>query len=621
MNLTHYQYIQVVVGRPVEGPFDYSLPETFLGKVSVGMRVRVMFNRKRMTAYVVRMLENSAFAPSRIQPILGVLDELPILDEEAMKLAQWFSDYYGCSLGEALEAYLPLGLRKTKKLKNFQPEQPRFRSGNRDSKREIWIPYDESEFCKQLILRVQCCLDAKQQILVCAPNTFLVQKYYQFLKTRLSAVVRMHEPAMTDNRALSLWQSISEGTVDVMVGSRSAVFSPMKRLGLIVILDEDNDGYKQEQTPHYRVQDVALKRAEYFNAGTIFSSPSPMVETWSNIEYAQWSLQTIGQQAGAVVQLIDLTNYKLSMGFPVSYPLQNEIQRVANENGRILLYMNRKGFSSLTQCNQCGHRIQCGHCDICMTYLYSKNILKCSGCQGTMEMPKHCPQCNSKYMRSIGTGIEKIEKELAKFYPNQTIVRFEQDQQELPRTAKIIIATQAIFKLAGEVKFDSCAVLDIDGELSRIDFRSSQKAFRICQYLRMMAQKKLIIQTRMMDNAEIQLFQRMDPGGFYAHEVRLREEMALPPFSCLVAVVARGENEEEVFRYISRFYQNVLKEGREDIHVSDPHPAIQPKLRDKYRFTIIFKGREPKEMTAFIRKIMKAIRKKKDIIVTLNVNP
>lgn len=320
------------------------------------------------------------------------------------------------------------------------------------------------------------------------------------------------------------------------------------------------------------------------------------------------------------MQLIDLSNYNPAKSSVVSFPLRNIMEKSVAQKERVLLFLNRKGFSTVTRCSQCGRALVCPRCNVNLTYLYSKKKMVCRMCRYTTEVPKICPQCKSSYLRSLGTGIEKLESEIARIFPTVRVARFDKESAALPKGVDILIATQAVLKVLDGFKADVIAILEFDAQLNRVDFRSSEKAFASLIALRCAAKKKLVVQTHQTNNYIIQAAASMNFDYFYEEEMKLREELQLPPFKHLIAIGLRGREEDAVFAEAQRLYEKLGKDSPL-YEVSDPQPDLLAKLRDQYRFTIMVKTASVVEMLAQVKTVLKDLRRKKNIIITVNVDP
>ena len=609
---------QVVVGLPVEGPFDYALESSLRGQVKVGGRVWVSFNRRPQVGFVVGLKQKSSF--KNLNPVLSCLDSHPALDQKILRLTKEFSRYYGCSWGEAIETWLPAALRGKKYLELTPPKT----DGSAGSHPPETILVHDKTTDKRwpLILdAVQKTRQAGGSIIFLVPEASLIAAVVEQLKGAFPDSVTTWDKKLNPSKDLSQWIEAREGRVSLVVGTRSAVFAPMENLGLIIIYEEENSAYKQEQNPHYHVHKAAQMRAKIDHCSLFYVSSAPLAETWYEAKKEKWQRITLEADHPAGIQIVDMTNYNPQRSSILSFPLQAAIQKTLENNGKVLLFMNRKGFSMRTRCHQCGFTLQCGRCNVNLTYLYSKKKMVCRHCHFTTELPRLCPSCQGSYLRSTGTGIEKLESEAARFYPQASVGRYDSDSAQFPEQADIVIATQAVLRRKGIFHADLAAVLHFDEELHHPDFRSAQTAFSLLVHLRQFAREKFLIQTSMTDNYCLQALTKEDFDSFYRSELKLRQEMGFPPYRHLVAIGLRGPQEDLVWEQTRDLFTHLNERCPKGVEISDPHPDPMPKLRDKYRFMVMLKGKSAGIVLRFARTALKDFKRKRNTVITVHVDP
>ncbi len=608
---------QVVVGLPVEGPFDYSIPVELAGKVVVGQRVRVLFSRRQRLGVVIGLKAKSFL--KRLNPLLSCLDNHPVLDEQALVFTQEVSEYYACSRGEAIETWLPPALRTTRPLE-WTPPAPGVKT---ESSPVTILLHDKSPDKRwPLILEmVRKVLDAGRSVIFLVPETVMVEFVVAHLAKAVSVPIAVLDKRVSAAKELETWLAVREGKVRVVVGTRSAVFAPAANLGLIIVYEEENTAYKQEQTPHYDARTLARMRSVVENCSILYVSSAPSAETWEEARREKWQKIICEAERWSAMQIVDMTNYNPQKTSILSFPLQNAIRDTLAQQGKVILLMNRTGFTTRTHCHQCGFTIKCERCNVNLTYLYSQKIMVCRHCNFKAQLPKVCPQCQGGYLRSSGTGTEKLESEVARLYPQARVGRFDTDSKSFPRQADVVITTKAVLREQEALGAFLVAVINFDAELHHLDFRSGHHAFALLVRLRQLAAQKLLVQTRMMDNYALQAVVRNDFSAFYKEELSLRKELGFPPYRHLVSIGLRGVNEDFVFEQAKELFALFEKDRDVKVEISDPHPDVNPKLRDKYRFTILLKGRSVKSILAFIRKVLKGFTKKKNTILTINVDP
>ena len=608
---------QIVVGLPVEGPFDYSIGEEMQDRLNVGHRVGVLFNRRKRIGYVVGVKNRSSFR--RLNPIIKILDTSPALDAKALHLTKALNQYYGCSWGEAIEVALPPCLRKSTSYE-IAPADIRKSSPNKN-KNIFLFDLTQTQRWPFIIDQITRCKDKNQSVLFLIPQMALCATVVKKLSERFANALYIWGEKTSSRDEFEQWKRIRSKESKIVIGTRSAIFAPVPRLGQIIVWEEQDYAYKQEQSPYYHARDVALMRAKIDQCSVVFISSAPSAEMWEKAKSNRYEKIVFQSTQSSVPQIIDMTNYNPSKTSILSFPLQNAIHEAINKKNKCLLLMNRRGFSTVTRCQECGASVRCERCNVNLIYMYSKEDLICPHCNFKMKLPKVCPQCQGTYMRSLGIGIEKLESEVARLYPHMKVCRFDKDTADVVPEADIIIATQAILKKKNSLSVGLIAVLDFDAFLNRNDFRSGQRAFSILVQLRQLAKDKLLIQTRMRDNYCLKAITKMNFNQFYRNELNLRKELGFPPYKHLAAITVRGKKEQEVLTQSEIIFSALKEEGLNEVEISDPHPDVIPKLRDQYRYTIMLKGKSVKIILSLWKKVLKAIRRKKSIIVTMNVDP
>jgi primosomal protein N' (replication factor Y) len=620
------QIAQVVVGLPLEGPFDYLIPDACATPIQPGQRLYVSFQNRMRVAYVVNLCSQSDIPPFRLKPLLAVLDEVPSVDQNMLQVTKAAAQYYGCGWGEAIEAGLPGALR-TKRV--FAPpfllDSSRAVAAEPASRQTIFC-HDiggEGEW-GFLQPRIDGVLAKGRDVIWLVPEVQMIHKVCAALKTWGCRDIAILDKALTLKEELIHWCRVKTGEARVVVGTRSAVFAPVRRLGLMIICHEENPAFKQEQSPFYHARGVAEIRQRVEGGALLYVSSAPSAEFWGsmkegNLPDPRW--EEIPARRMGELQLIDLANYKPGKRTVIAFPLQNMIIDTLARSQKTVLWFNRRGFSTLTKCNQCGHVIKCERCDVHMAYQDRRRQLVCYLCDTAIPLPERCPGCGEGYLRSLGGGIEKLQSEVARIFPQARVACFDKESSLIPRNADIIVATQAVLRILPELSTALIGVLSIDTELSRVDFRAAQRVFSLLVRLRQAARDKVVAQTHYIEHYVLRCAQKLDFEGFYRQELKLRQEMGFPPFCHWITMMIRGKVREEVHDVALRLGEALTRGGPSHWELLNPQPDFVPKLRDKYRFHIMLKGPSVPEMLLAVQQAFKTVKRRKDVVVTVNVDP
>ncbi len=610
---------QVVVGLPIEGPFDYFIPESLREKIAIGSRVGVFFGKRKLTGFTIGLKPKSLYP--KLKPILSLLDSHPSLSPEILKFTKALAEYYGCSWGEALEICLPAALRKGRELNLslLESENPKLLE---TPKHILLFDPGGQKRWPFLIDAIKAVRAQNQGVILLTAEAIYIDFIHEQLRSVFSEDMAVFGKTMTAKKELEEWQKIKEGKVQIVLGTRSAIFSPVKNLGLIVILEEDQQAFKQEQSPHYHARDAAMLRSTIAGCRVIYASTAPSAEIWSLASKKNMDMISMEDETRVSAQLVDMSNYQWKKSSLLSIPLRSAIQKVLGAGGKAVLFLNRRGFSTRTRCNQCGFTLKCKRCDSNLIYLFHQKKMVCRHCSYSTVPLNLCPQCRGSYLKYSGMGSEKLESEVARQFPQAKVARFDKESHSFDNNFQVLIGTQALLHLRGKLSAEFIGVLQADAELNRNDFRSAQRTFSLLCGLRSMCKEKMFIQSSIIDNYCLKAFVKNDPQKFYREELKFRRQAGLPPFRTLIAISLRGKKEDAVFAHAQELCQKISSDPKaKTIEILDPQSDIVPKLRDKFRFTIMLKGKSKTTMLSVIQKTLKSFGKKSGMIVSVNVDP
>ncbi len=611
-------FARVVLGLHVEGPFDYIIPAELEKKAKTGERVWVNFCNRKMPGYIVGITRKSKI--KKLKRIIELIDEFPVLDKGMLLVTRWLSEYYCCSWGEAIDAALPESIRKGKSVAGM----PSLAIKNNTVSCPEALLLQDLDGARRWDVYLEAikntCLENKRSILIC-PDKLLALKAQQIIKERLgfsSEVLYRKIP-----KELDTWLKIKEGKANIVVGTLSAVFSPVSNLGLIIIDEENDPAYKQDQVPHYNAREVARKRCQIEKAKLILGSTRISLESFYAAGRNEIKYLTLGSQKQyPQIQIIDMkSEYNLkNKNKLLSKYLQDAVFSAINAKEKVLLFLNRKGFATSATCHNCGVSLRCPRCNINLVYYFAQNSLNCHYCNFKMEVPRICPACNAGYIKFSGTGTEKIESELSRLFPLARIKRIDSNVPQDLQNWDIFISTSSIVKQK-DYNFDLVGVLSIDNSLNRIDFRSTEKTFYLLSSLLTMTAKKLIVQTALPNNYCFQSLIKNDQRIFYNQELNNRKQLSFPPFRHMAAVKFRGKVEDKVKKSSGLFFEKLKEcdspQGIKIISLIADSPA---KLRGNFYWKILVSSPDARRMSGFLKNRLKDFSHS-GIIVTVDVDP
>ncbi len=611
-------YAQVVLGIAVEGPFDYEVPGYLQNAIRPGSRVEVFLRRQRMIGYVVALSRTTAI--SNVRSIVRLIDDLPLLDETMLLLTRQVADYYCCSWGEVIETALPERLRRGARLSGNTPAV--------DSTRHPGIPqvtlvhdFEPDSRWGRYISAIHDTLKAGKGVVVIVPDEESLVKADAILKKEADTppVLLLRKSA----QEVPVWESLRCGKAPFVLGLRSAVFAPLPDPGLMIVDDESNEAYKQDQVPHYHCRDVALMRSRLQNIPLILGSTFPSVESFYLARKNKMAYTRIERKRQfPEVKILNMRSefqMRARKKALLSKLLEDAIAGTLASGGKTLLFLNRTGFSTWAACHNCGAVLRCPRCSSNLVYHYSENILRCHLCAFTLEPPKICPQCSAGYIRYSGAGTEKIESELSRIFPQARIRRLDKGHPADLSGMDICIATRSITKETG-LRFDLVGVFGIDNALNRIDFRAAEKVYGLLAGLACLTDNKFYIQTGLAKHPCFDALLNKDVDSFYQDELKHRKQLLFPPYRHLLQIKLRGSNEEKVKTASQALYERLNADSSKSVTVVSVSPGPHPKLRGKYHWYILISAADVKKANVFIKIHLQDFRHS-GIIVTIDVDP
>ncbi len=601
-------YANVVLGLPIDGPFDYIVPIDLERKIAIGSRVRVNFRNKKEVAYVVGLSHKTKI--KKLKEILDVIDNAAILNEQMLLLTKRLAQYYCCSWGEAIETALPQDLRKGKAIASA-PVAPR----NDGIVSAPAAPYNDGcifiqgqDRLPRYLKEIKDVLANKKSVIILFSDIDAVNKAKEEIEKNLG--VEVFVSFRKQPQELKTWEKIRQKDYCVVVGTRSAIFSCVNNLGLIIVDQEDDQAYKQEQVPHYHAREVAIMRAEIENAKIILASNCLSLESYYLAKKNSLPIEIIPDKTTypqvKVIDLRRLAYAERKSKSMFSKFLTDAIYTTLQEKGKILLVINRTGFATTAACHNCGLALKCPRCNINLVLHFDEDKLKCHHCNFKMEVPQICPSCKAGYIKYSGIGTEKVESELARIFPQV-------------KQGDITIATSSIIKHQ-ELNFDLIGVLAIDNSLNRMDFRASEKTFSLLTGLIGLTSKKIIIQSANANHYCFQALIKNDPQLFYKQELKQRKQLNFPPFKHMILLKLRGSNLEKVKLACQDLFQRLNKIKTSSIKMLSLNCGQPAKLRGNFYYQILMRTSNVEKANKFLKLNLKQ-EHYSGIITTVDVDP
>ena len=619
------KYAKVVLGLPVDEVFDYSLPEQFSKYCSAGCRVGVSFGKRNLIGYVTGLSLKTKI--SKIKPISRLIDIKPILDGRFLELTKAVSDYYCSSWGQAIEAALPVGVRKGMPVGGGgaakECETASQQGANNPVVLKEWVVGKLEEYFEVYCQRIDLVLARNKSVLILAPEIKQCAQLFNLIKAKYpDKRIELTYRKLKVKEELALWEKAVNGCVDILIGTRAAAFSPLPNLGLIIIDREDSYGYKEEQAPYYQAVEVGRLRARLEGIPLVLSSQSFSLGAYYGLKEKEYSLigHTHEDLSRVRVTLVDLKQYgKKRSGMLFSPVMEDKLNKAIAAGKKALIFINRKGYCPFAHCQKCGFVLSCDKCSSRLIFHFEAKKLVCGSCGFKKDLLKICPNCNAQYIKYSGFGIEKAVSQLSLYFPQAKIVRLDKEHQDIPPDFQIMAATEKIFHSDIRPRFAISAVVDLDSVLNTVDFRNNERLYRLIYGLRSLTEEELIIQTRIPEQYQNKEFLDLDLNKLFEGELKERKELGLPPYTHLTHINLRGKNLERTRNAALGLYEK-LKSQSEEFEIFEPVEAIPSKLRGNFRFYILLKAMNQLELSKFLKKQLKKTRYS-GVILTVDADP
>ncbi len=622
----------LVSARAVARAFTYEVPEG----VGKGAVVSVPFGRSQVRGVVVG-LEDAPPLGVKAAPVGRVLDELP---PALVDLALWLAEYYGSTPARALELVaprmrarrgerksLPAGLPGEAAPASLTAEQEvalaRIVEGM-DAGKGRFLLYGATGSGKTEVY-LQACAAALERglgAIVLVPEIALTPQALGRFQARFGERIALLHSGLTEAERRDERERIAAGEARVVVGARSAVFAPVRGLGLIVVDEEHDQSYKQDSDPRYDARTVAVKRAALEGAVAVFGSATPRPESWAALERLELGGRLLGRLPP--VRVVDL---RREAGYPLSAPLLAELGKIREGGGKAILLLNRRGLSPAIHCRTCGVTRRCPNCDVAL--VLHDNGLHCHHCGFREEAPELCPECGSAELARIGAGTQRLERELAARLPELELIRLDADTKD-PRAALerfaaadrvVLLGTQMVAKGHHFAGVALAAVVDADTGMALPDFRSEERTFQLLTQLAGRSGRdapgRVLVQTFQPDARTVELAARHDVEGFLAGELERRQVLGYPPFRHLVRIVVSGREPEAPMRALEE-----LKTALGGDELLGPAPILR--LRGRHRAQLVAKTERPGVLAARAAKALAAAApamRKAGLSVVVDVDP
>ena len=488
--------------------------------------------------------------------------------------------------------------------------------------------------------------DNKQSIIL-IPEISLTPQMVERFKGRFGRDIAVFHSRLSDGERYDEWMRVKQGNVKIAIGARSAIFLPFENLGLIVIDEEHEASYKSDSDPKFDAREIAYMKCELENCLLILGSATPSVESYYRSTINELELITIDARAdGAAmpkVEIVDMREELMNNNRSIfSKSLHEGITQSLRKNEQIILFLNRRGFSTFVSCRKCGYVFKCKKCDISLTYHSSSDYLTCHYCGEKERISKVCPSCGSTYVKYFGVGTEKIEQEINRIFPSARTLRMDFDTTRKKNSyeymyntfknkqADILIGTQMVAKGLDFENVTLVGVIAADLSLNLPDFRAFERTFQLITQVsgragRGSKEGNVVIQTYNADNLTLQYAAENDYDSFYKNEIMMRRAMDYPPFTSILVINLSSEDEALLIKSIQNVGENLKYkiQNNDKITLLGPCPCGVSKIKNFYRWQIIIKGNIQQTIALEIKNLVYELVKNvyTSIRVSIDMNP
>lgn len=665
-------YIDLLLPLPLPGTYTYVLNEEQEAVVKPGVRVSIQFGKKKVYTALVWRVHHRPPKDREVKGIISVLDEEPVVLDTQLRLWEWISSYYLCHLGEVFKAAMPAHLKPLRKfrreiaddlpvsqLSQLNPTQLQALNEIKASfaTTDVTLLHGVTSSGKTEIYihLIRETLSQGKQVLYLLPEIALTTQIVSRLSAVFGSGIAVYHSRTTMSKKAKTWNRLLKAgkgkayDLQVILGVRSSVFLPFRNPGLVIIDEEHENTYKQfDPAPRYHARDTAIMLAQQHGAKVLLGTATPSVESYYNCMTGKYRLVNLNERylnlelpEITVVNTRELRRRRQMHSF-FSPVLMQHIGETLHNGEQVILFQNRRGFSIFLECEQCNEVPRCRFCDVSLTYHKKNNLLNCHYCGYRIPVPALCPSCRQGNLLMKGFGTEKIEEEIALFFPEARIERMDLDavrnrrsyEQMISRFEKkesdILVGTQMISKGLDFDNVKLVGIMDADNMLNFPDFRAHERSYQLMAQVSGRAGRKnsrgmVIIQTSDHNHTVIKRVIQNDYSAMYHDQLEERRKFRYPPFSRLVEITLKHRDREFLDTVASRLaalLRNTIQEK-----ILGPEYPLVSRVRNLYQKRILVKIEKGKMLPGVKHQIIASIQEVNDnpefrtVHFTVDVDP
>jgi len=646
-------YLNIAPARPLADTLTYSSNVL----LPVGTLVEIPIGRGKCYGFVVGY-ESVEPEGVNAKEILCVTNEEPFFGEKNLEFYRWVSEYYHYPLGEMLSLVIPTFSPKRKKKKEDKKEATSIAHQGPlvdltqeqvaalkllSSDKNLLHGVTGSGKTEVYIEIIKDVLRQGKSALLIVPEISLTPQLIKRVAVHFNGAISILHSEVSKAEKYHHWMDLRRGMSHLCIGARSAIFSPMENIGLIVVDEEQDSSYKQEDRLRYNARDLAFVLGKIYGAKVILSSATPSAESYYNAKEGKYSYVTIKNRVRQLclptTVVIDLKDTKMvSRNF--SEELVKQIKETLAKKEQVILYINRRGYSNSIICNECGTRISCPKCSITLTEHKSKKVLLCHYCGFERDLPNYCTACGGHELKAVGSGTEKIFEEIESIFPEARVLRMDSDAVKgrkklnaaidkiTKKEIDIIVGTQLVGKGHDFPEVTLVGIINADADLYLPDFRASERTFHQIMQVSGRAgrtsQGKVVLQTYLPDHFAIKMAISNDYEGFYKEELNNRNEVTYPPFTNLVDVKISATTKSDAAgtaTEVADIIKKTIKDHKLKVTLLGPTPATILQINQRYRYHVLLKSQSRACLHKLIKLFNYSYKRNKKARINIDVDP
>jgi primosomal protein N' (replication factor Y) len=645
---------KVAIASPLYQLFDYLAPlDVECDNLQLGIRLVVPFGRgdHKKIAFLVAITDHSDYEISKLKRVERIIDPHSLLSTYDLTLLHWVSRYYHYPIGEVINMAFPTALRQGKAAvitagKNLQPTELSNAALVSNPAQQTAIDAvcaslgqfavfllegvtgsGKTEVYLQIIHEV---LKRGQQVLVLVPEISLTPQLEARFKHRFAVNIAVSHSKLTDNQRQKAWLHTQQGISLILLGTRSALFTPFNNLGLIILDEEHDASFKQQEGVRFSARDTAIVRSKLLNIPILLGSATPSLESLHNVDKQRYQWLHLPERAGysikPVLQLLDIRNKKMREG--LSEILLTEIRKTLEKNEQVLLFLNRRGFAPTLICHGCGWVARCQHCEANLVIHANEALLRCHHCGKEQPLIKLCPACKTGELTPLGLGTERVEKVLEKLFADKTILRLDRDSTKRKGSLEdyleqinqgevdIILGTQMLAKGHHFPNVTLVAILDVDSGLFSIDFHTAEKLAQLIIQVSGRAGRaektgRVIMQTRQPDHPLLTTLIEHGYQRFAESALAERKAAQLPPFSYHALLSVQSREVELAQLFLQAVIDLAQQTPNNTVLLLGPVPAPMAKRAGFYRYQLLFQSGQRSDLQSLLTTLIPEMAKLK----------